>query len=153
MHFFTKFTTEIVKPNTQCFPFQQQTYFCSLCANTNIFLMQNKCMQYITWHNVLAWGFQKIKLYWLCRKAEHRVNLGGKIRKEVRRNNSKNEDDEFMFTKTPKGQCIKYYMFNDSIAMKHYISYGSLIIIEHFEERLEFILQYHRISEKCFYHA
>ena len=100
-----------------------------LCVNTNIFLMQNKCMQYITWQRVLARGFQKIKVYWLCHKAEHMINLGGKIRKEVRRNNSKNEDDEFMFTKTPKGQCIKYYMFNDSIAMKHYISHRSFLII------------------------
>ena len=36
----------------------------------------------------------------------HMIKLGGKIRKEVRRNNSENEDDRLMFAKTPKGQNV-----------------------------------------------
>ena len=140
MHFFTNLTTnDRVRKNEKrnvvnVFPSTTNIFFVRiLCVNTNIFLMQNKCMQYITWHNVLAWGFQKIKLYWVCRKAEHRVNLGGKIRKEVRRNNSKNEDDEFMFTKKPKGQMhkvlhVQWLNSNETLYILWIISYYLAII-------------------------
>jgi hypothetical protein len=42
------------------------------------------------------------EVYRMHHNIEHMIKLGGKIRKEVRRNNSKNEDYGFMFAKTPK---------------------------------------------------
>ena len=69
-------------------------------------------MPYIVGQSVLAYGYLwKAILHILFHETEHMIRLGGRIRKEVRRNNSKNEDDGFMFAKTPKGQNVSFLLF------------------------------------------